>query len=241
MNDKEYTGGIEVQSPALKKLDNFWYHYKWHTLAIAFFVIVFAVCTLQMCTKENNDMLVLYAGPEALDQSEIDNITSVFEHIMSEEGYAVGITAYNVLSEDEIKALEAETDEEGKPRFVNRAFYTEEYKNYGNYRMTGESSIMLLTPWLYEELAANDRLRPISELADAIREDALVGEYGVELGKTDLYEKYEVLKCLPEDTVICLAQPNWGMGKNSREKHYAKEEALFCAILAYENTETAGE
>lgn len=241
MNEKEYTGGIEVQSPALKKLDNFWYHYKWHTIFIAFFVIVFAVCTLQMCTQKKSDVLVLYAGPESLDQTERDNITNLLGHFASEDGLTVGVTAYNVLSDDEVKALEAETDEDGKPLFVNRSFYTEEYKTYGNYRMTGESSIMLLSPWLYEELAGGDRLRKISSVTDAVSEDALVGEYGVLLGKTDLYEKYEVLRNLPEDTVICFAQPNWGMGKNSKEKHYAKEEALLRAILEYENTDSAGE
>lgn len=241
MNEKEYTEGIEVQSPMLKKLDNFWYHYKWHTLITLFFLIVFTVCTVQMCTQKTNDMLVMYSGPEALDQSERDNITKVLEHLVEEEGYAIGINAYNVLSEDEIRALEAETDADGKPLFVNRAFYTDEYKNYGTYTGTGESSIMLLSPWLYESLYKNDRLRNISDLTDGVSEDALVNECGIVLGKTDIYAKYEALQVLPEDTVICFARPNWGMGKNSKAKHYAKEETLFCAIVEYENTESSGE
>ena len=237
MNEKEYTEGIEVQSPALKKLDNFWYHYKWHTLITLFFVIVFAVCTIQMCTQKTSDMLVMYSGPEALDESERDNITKVFEYLVDKEGYAIGITAYNVLSEDEVKELEKKTDEDGNPLFVNRAFYTEEYKTYSNYIMTGESSVMLLSPWLYEALVKSDRLRSISDVTDSVSEDMLVGECGIALGKTDLYAKYEALQALPEDTVICFARANFGMGKNSKQKHYAKEEMLFRAIVEYETAE----
>lgn len=241
MNEKEYTEGIEVQSKTLKKLDNFWYHYKWHTIFTLFFVIVFVVCTVQMCTQKTDDMLVLYSGSESLDGTERENIESVFKYLAEEEGYSVGLTAYNVLSEDEIKELEAETDDDGKPVFVDRSFFVTEYDMYSKYLMTGESSVMLLSPWLYDSLVASDRLREISSITDNVDEDALVGEYGIELGKTDIYAKYEALQVLPEDTVICFVQANYGMGKNSRAKHYAKEEALFRAIVEYESMETAEE
>ena len=241
MNEKEYTEGIEVQSRSLKKLDNFWYHYKWHVLFTLFFVIVFVICTVQMCTQKADDMLVLYSGSESLDGTERENIESVFKYLTYEEGYSVGITAYNVLSEDEIKALEAETDDDGKPVFVDRSFFVTEYDMYSKYLMTGESSVMLLSPWLYEGLASTDRLREISSVADNLDEDALVGEYGIELGKTDIYAKYEALQILPEDTVICFARANYGVGKNSRKKHYAKEEELFRAIVEFESTDASEE
>ena len=96
---------------------------------------------------------------------------------------------------------------------------------------------MLLSPWLYEALVKSDRLRSISDVTDSVSEDMLVGECGIALGKTDLYAKYEALQALPEDTVICFARANFGMGKNSKQKHYAKEEMLFRAIVEYETAE----
>jgi len=239
MNEKEYTEGIVVKSKAAKRIENFWYHYKWHTLIIAFFVIVFTVCTVQMCTKEEFDITFVYAGSESLDARERENIINVFEYLTEEEGYSIGLTSYNVLSENEIKDMAAETDEDGEPVFVNRSFYNEEYQVYSKYLMTGESSVMLLSPFLYEELASADRLRSVDELTDSFDSAALVGDFCIELGKTDLYAKYEALQALPEDTVICLMKP-YVAGKSSKEKHYVKEENLFLAIVEYK-ADTDGE
>ena len=234
MNDKEYTGGIVVEGKTASRLDNFWYHYKWHTLITLFFVIVFAVCTLQMCTNQRSDVLVMYAGSEQLDDNEQKNIVKILGQLVEEDEISVGITAYNVLSEDEIRELEAETDEDGKPLFVNRSFYTEQYQVYHSYLMTGESSVMIVSEWLYRELESADRLRPVSELTDSVCEDALVGECGIALAKTDLYAKYDTLKSLPEDSVICIVKPNFGMGRNSKEKNYKRDEALFVAVAEFE-------
>ena len=240
MNEKEYTEGIQVQSKALKWLDNFWYHYKWSTLITLFFVIVATVCTVQMCTSAPSDILVMYAGSESLDERERSNITKVFEYLVEDSEHSVGINSYNILSEDEIKEMSAETDENGDPVFVNRAFYTQEHQTYETYLGTGESSVMMLSPWAYEEIAV-EALRPVSELTDNVPEEALVGEYGIALGKLDIYKKYEALQVLPEDTVICLRRPNGLWGKNSNEKNYAQEDELFCAIVEYVNAENSGE
>ena len=48
------------QNKAYKWLDNYWYHYKWVTLAVVFFVTVFSALTAQMLTKEKPDAVILY-------------------------------------------------------------------------------------------------------------------------------------------------------------------------------------
>ena len=50
----------------LKWLENYWYHYKWHTLIVAFFVIMLTVMGVQMCSREDNDIYIIYAGPELI-------------------------------------------------------------------------------------------------------------------------------------------------------------------------------
>ena len=44
------------------KLDNFWYHYKWHTIITLFVVIVITVCAVQCAGNTDYDIQVLYAG-----------------------------------------------------------------------------------------------------------------------------------------------------------------------------------
>jgi hypothetical protein len=66
--EEKYEGG-EISSPFLKKLDNFWYHYKWHSLIALFFVLVFTVCAVQMCSRAEYDVHVLYAGPRDIKKT----------------------------------------------------------------------------------------------------------------------------------------------------------------------------
>lgn len=67
--------GREISSPFLKKLDNFWYHYKWHSLIALFFLLVIVVCSVQMCQREEYDVHVLYAGPNDIKQTAEDALS----------------------------------------------------------------------------------------------------------------------------------------------------------------------
>lgn len=50
------------------KLDNYWYHYKWHTLIGLFFVITILICTVQCAGKEKPDIkAVLYVDKSVAD------------------------------------------------------------------------------------------------------------------------------------------------------------------------------
>ena len=64
MNNEEKIKGAQIKTDSkfIAWLDNYWYHNKWVTVIVAFFVIVFAVCVLQTCTREKTDITVLYAG-----------------------------------------------------------------------------------------------------------------------------------------------------------------------------------
>ena len=75
MDEKQKTGDISLRSPFLKKLDNFFYHYKWHSIVALFLVVVLTVTLVQACSKETFDVEVMYAGPKNLNdkQTVIDN------------------------------------------------------------------------------------------------------------------------------------------------------------------------
>lgn len=62
--EKYESGEIKIDSPLMKKIENFWYHYKWHSLIALFFVLTAVICSVQMCTREEYDVYILYAGPD---------------------------------------------------------------------------------------------------------------------------------------------------------------------------------
>ena len=64
-----------------KKLENFWYHYKWRTIIISFFVVIAVVCLIQTFQKENFDYYVIYVGDENITDTRQSDIVNSFKKI----------------------------------------------------------------------------------------------------------------------------------------------------------------
>lgn len=222
-------GEISVKSsPFLSWLDNFWYHYKWQTLGILFAIIVVTVCTLQTCSKESYDLSAVYAGPVAAGEGGFADLELLLEDCAEDADKdgekSVNLVRYNIYSAEQIVEYE-------KAGFsISRSFNSSEFENYGSFLMTGEASVYFLDPWLYEELKAADRLRPLAELLPSEQAASVSADgYGLRLGDSELYRQYDAIGFLPEDTVICLLRQQV-IGKSRKDEHYEKEEALFCAL-----------
>ena len=75
--DKNIMQDQAPQAPE-RAFENFWYHYKWPTLIIAFFAVFFLIAIAQMGTKNDYDAHLLYTGPAYLDGEVVAEIlTSV--------------------------------------------------------------------------------------------------------------------------------------------------------------------
>ena len=238
---KEYTEGISVkQSKFLSWFDNYWYHYKWITIGVAFFLIIVIVCTVQMCTKEEDDLTVVYAGRNTLSLNEESNLSRVLSSVapsdFDENGEKnISVITYSILSESQVLEIQSQTDEDGNHLYVDKNFNSKEYETYSNYIMTGESSVLFLEPWLFEKLVAAGRVARVEDVIGYVPESAY-GEYGVRLGDTAIYKAYGVMQLLPEDTVICILQP-YVAGNSSKKEYYARETEMFEAIVTFEEEE----
>lgn len=223
---KIHTEGIKADTKIQKWFDNYWYHYKWHTIITLFFVIVIFVCALSTCQKESYDSTVLYAGPAYLNGEKKAGVEAVLEAVMPSDISGDGeknayLTAFLIYSKEQIEKIEAETDEEGRHLDVDNATITKNNENFYDYLMTGESSVCFLDPSLYEALLKSDRLSEISE-----------DTYGVTLGDLEIYGAYSVLRELPEDTVVCFLRQNL-IGGNSDDEVYENDKRLFDAIINF--------
>lgn len=225
-NEKVYTEGIRAEGKLVKWLDNYWYHYKWHTIVIAFVVVVLLICTLQACNRESEDALIVYAGPAYISAENAESINQVFSHVMPEDFDGDGkklaiISSYLIYSDEQMKE---NIDENGNNVGLSPYQNSQNYKNYYDYLMTGTSAVYMLDPVLYEELLSADRLNSLGK--DENGEDI----YGVRLGDTEIYEKYDVFKVLPEDTVICLHRQTV-MGNIKNDTVYEQQARMLRAII----------
>ena len=242
------TGEIVVRGRFAAWLDNFWYHYKWHVIGIVAAVLVLAIGIGSVVAREEEDLTLVYAGPTVLSMEELEQISAVVENLLpadfDENGEKhVAWMTYQIYSKEQMQALSAQKDENGRPlRTVDASFNTSEYNTYGNYLLTGETSVYFLDPWLYEELRSADRLMSLSEVLGVVPESA-VDEYGVRLGETDLYEAYGVMRLLPADTVICLMKPYKGApgSRSADEEAYQFECDTFRALVTFANEDERAE
>ena len=210
---KEYTEGIAInENKFVLWLDNYWYHYKWVTIVVAFFLIIAIICIAQSCSKVPSDVKLTYAGPAYLSGDKKLAIESAVSGEMpegfSKNGKAeIDLLSYYILSKEQIEDIQKETDSEGRPKeYVDTYFITSEQETFESQLMTGSSSVLLLDPSIFDSLggnAASERLRPLNEIFDNVP-DKNVNGFGIRLGDTEAYRSNPELQVLPADTILCL-------------------------------------
>ena len=68
-------------SKILKWLDNFWYHYKWVVIIVTFFLIIGIILTVQLVTRKNYDVYIMYLGDASIPDTKYQDIMDSFEKV----------------------------------------------------------------------------------------------------------------------------------------------------------------
>lgn len=246
MEDNKKISDVEIskKSNFLKWLDNYWYHYKWHTIIVGVVLIILVVCLWQTGSTKKHDTVIVYAGPMSLTTNETIQLQEALSGILlsdrDENGEkSAAMSMYHIYSEDQIRAVEAQTDSTGKMlNPVNRTRNASQFEAYNTYCQTGQSPVCLIDPYLYEQIP-DEYVYPLSKIfGDDIPKGAIDG-YGIRLGDTDLYRDFSIVRRLPADTVICLRSPLGGLGQKIDDEKYQYEMEVFKALVCYESGETA--
>ena len=242
MDEKQKTGDISLRSPFLKKLDNFFYHYKWHSIVALFLVVVLTVTLVQACSKETFDVEVMYAGPKNLnDKQTVIDIQNAFATVATDEN-GDGKTVVRLVSywvDERYYGGEGE-DMSGSDvaYFANNALNNE--KAYHDEIKAGNLSICLVSPHLFYQVHKEGGFMRIDELCPELDESMyLVGEggsvnhYAIPLKNTDL-GKLPGLASLPDDTILCLRKPAYHLLNASRlKKQHENSKEVFLNALRY--------
>ena len=203
----KYVAPTELQSPLLKKLDNFWYHYKWPFLGILFTVIVLIVCLVQ-CQKNGSgdDGCYMYAGGYVLSAEERRNMDTVMkqfsEDVNGDGKIVLGMMNFSIFTSEQI----AEYDKNDQAHVAQMSYDNREA--FDQEILAGEATLCFLSPALFTDVAKAGGFLPLSEYADAIpagAEGVNYGNiaYGIKLSSLAI-ASYPGFSSLPEDTVVCL-------------------------------------
>ena len=108
-SDKLEAGDIVAASPALRWLDNFWYHHKWTVIIVAFFVAVAVVGLVQMVNRPRYDTSVCLASPYKMNKEERADMEALFQRICPDDFNGngeklVNLVEYQIYSEEEFES-----------------------------------------------------------------------------------------------------------------------------------------
>lgn len=213
MKEKYENAEMKVKSPFGEKIENFFYHYKWHTIVALFLVFTIVICSLQMCAKTSYDVHIMYAGGEEIgktaaggDISEYQKINSALMKVTPDFDKN-GERNVNFLSLFIPSAEEIEQIQNTEGYELNISMVLENQNIFEQNILYSEYSICFLSEALFLEWSENKGLTlfaDIEEFTNGNKEDyEFVNNCGIKLSSTSLYESAG-MKILPEDTVVCI-------------------------------------
>lgn len=226
-----------------KWFSNYWYHYKWVTITVVFFVTVFAIGIYQMVDKESYDSNVLYAGPAILNKDQTAGIESAFASIMStdhnEDGVKnVFINRFTILSDEQILEKQEEAVKEEDTLYYDPTQRTNTLSQIGTLFSVGEVSICLVDEYVYNIYRSQNAFLPLEELLGYKPEYAR-DNCSVYLKDTPFGQYFDALNALPEDTILCVRKSAVFSDKSKKKanEQYAFDQKLFAAIIEFEAPE----
>ena len=244
MNENSTDTGAKAKG-FLPWLDNFWYHYKWHSIVALFLVFALTICSVQMCQKESYDVYVLYAGSYEIerqsstaDMPEYQKVKSSLTRVsldFNDDGkVSLSLKDLFILSEEEI--IEHQNKNDGTE--INYTLLSQNMEILRDTMVYSSYYLCFISPSVYEDYKAFQNVNMFSSLSKYVHDGVEVEYYAenaVYLSSTGFYNLPGFCN-FPSDTLVCLrslSDYTLSMNKKSATKHFEAAEEVLSKILNY--------
>ena len=212
-------------------IENFWYHYKWITVIVVAFVAIIAFCLFNRGDGVNDDIQIIYAGPEILTDVEIERMERAFSDVMgkdyNEDGKnSVNIVDITVLSEQQLEEAREEAKKDGESIVYDPTMRTQAVTQVKNLMSTGAVIICLLDPYVYE-LCQEGTFEKLENVLSTVPEVAR-DQYAIPFEQTDLAKSFDAFSVFDSELLLCI-RTNAVIGTDSKQfqKEYAWHKTYF--------------
>lgn len=237
-NEKLDTGNVSIKKGKfLRWLDNFWYHYKWHSLIAAFLIFTVTVCTVQMCRKESYDMHILYAGGHSFQRNSEDG--DYPEYTKAKTTLKSFISDYDGNGEVDFSLRDLFIPNEEDMKGMSESQFQLAYNDREIMKSLMLSSDYYLCFFSAEAYDSFTRPEALRNLTDFVAEGVSVkyykdSPYAIYLNSTN-FSNLAGFSALPDDTLIVLRSTvgSTPLNKESNEKQYKRAEETLIKILNY--------
>lgn len=199
-------------SKVLKWLDNYWYHYKWPTIIVAFFLIVGIVLTVQLFSRPNYDAYVMYVGdapiPNTQYQDILDSLKSAAKDYNKDGEIRINFskTAYISDEENEMASSVNSVAVQFMSSMIVQPYY-----------------IYLISADVYELYKDSGVFVPLSDLDIVVSDDLMYDECAVYFDKTVFASTHAGMSGLGSDTLIVMKNIPYTSSKSA----YKAEKQAF--------------
>ena len=225
-----------------KWLDNFWYHNKWKTIMISFFLIVFIIGFVQCMQKTDADVSILYVGPEVVTGEEYDAMEKSFESRLdidyNDDGkITVQITDRVYLSAEQLEEKKEAAKDEGEALYYDTTAMKNSLDQARQWIQSGSMLIAVMDYEVYKtfESVKGSLFVPLTEYLDEVPEYAY-DDFSLVFKDIPYVQFADVFDPIAEDTVIVLIRPTWtsSLGKDEAKDRYLSHEALMKKLVAFQ-------
>ena len=219
----EGVGEVSTPSTPKEKLQNFWYHYKWHSTAALVLIVAILICTFQFCGMAKYDAYIMYAGGTSIGRTTEDGDFAEIEKVISAiKGIAEDFDENGEVSPNFVSYYYLSPEEAAKEENVNETLLASDKKSLQSLLEHSEYYLCFISVAVYEQYhkVGDDEmfisLKEFEGMADGVEYYA---DNAIKLSSLDAAE-LSGFSILGEDTLICIRQPSILGGKSKEHKAY---------------------
>ena len=235
-NEKDYEA---VMSPK-EKLENFWYHYKWHTIVGAVVIVIAVIVLSQLLTKPKYDAHILYAGDTKISSTSVDGDLPHYQRLLSTLKKVVGDENGDGNIDISLQALYALTESQlagiSSDKTAEISLALTDSETLESVLVVGEYYVCFLSEELFRQYDALYEGSIFAPLAKYATSESIDYEYASDRGIYLRSLPYSQSLELPDDTVVCLRSLNGyaqSINGKSNRNAFATGERIIVNILNY--------
>ena len=204
--DKIEGGDLHVKHGRVwRRFDNFWYHYKWHTIIAVIGVFAVLFCTLSMCRRSEPDYYFYYVGQGEFSGNQQRAIISSLSKRSGEDGQDanVAVSFLFLMTDDQIRRFGEEHADDGVS--VQGALIGQNRDLLDDEIKTGNAMIFFMDPEVLAETQADaGAFLAVRQFApEGTPDEAFSGDCGIDLRYT-VFADDPAFAAFPEGTVIAI-------------------------------------
>jgi len=189
---------------------NLWFKYKWVIIISSAFLITFAVLLIQILTRTNYDVHIVYAGPGLRDfatpegQKYREKYIEAFLPVATDRNGdgEINISVNNIVYLTPEQQEEVAEDNMYDLLAMEQA-NKQSYKDFQDVIMSGSMVFCLLDPSLFNDY--KDAFGNINDiLGYEVDSELLYAENAIYFKKTEFAKNVSVFNSLPGDTILCV-------------------------------------